>query len=216
MAPRVFISYTHDTQEHMDRVWAMSEKLRNDGVDCRIDQHEESPAEGWPRWCRNPVQESQFVLIGCTETYHRRYEGKEKTGKGLGGQWEGFVITQELYEAEGKSTKFIPVVFSSVDSQYIPVELRGATHYNLSETKNYDKLFRRITNQPERKPAAVAPRVRLIPTPAETVGQNDQDDVIWRQQEQQLAWIEQRRRERVIDDVIALEYQRKVLDRLIK
>jgi hypothetical protein len=61
MPPRVFISYTHDTQEHMDRVWDLSERLRGDGVDCRIDQHEESPAEGWPRWCRNQVQESQFV-----------------------------------------------------------------------------------------------------------------------------------------------------------
>ena len=162
MPPRVFISYTHDTQEHMDRVWDLSEKLRLDGVDCRIDQHEESPAEGWPRWCRNQVQESQFVLIGCTETYQRRYEGKEEAGKGLGGQWEGFVITQELYEAEAKNTKFIPIVFSSVDSEYIPIELRAATRYELSTPEGYDKLFRRATGQPARAPSLIAPTVKTM------------------------------------------------------
>jgi len=46
MALRVFISYSHDSQGHMDRVWQLSERLRCDGVDCRIDQHEESPAVG--------------------------------------------------------------------------------------------------------------------------------------------------------------------------
>ena len=166
MAPRVFISYTHDSQEHMDRVWDLSERLRGHGVDCRIDQHEESPPEGWPRWCRNQVQESQLVLIACTETYQRRYEGKEEAGKGLGGQWEGFVMTQELYGAEGKNTKFVPLVFSSGDSQFIPIELRAATYYDLSDGGGYDKLFRRVTGQPERKPSPIAASVRTMPTTA--------------------------------------------------
>jgi hypothetical protein len=52
----VFISYSHDSQEQMDRVWKLSERLRRDGVDCRIDQHGE-PEQGWPRWSRNQVQE---------------------------------------------------------------------------------------------------------------------------------------------------------------
>jgi hypothetical protein len=55
-AVRVFISYSHDSAAHKDRVWDLCERLRNDGIDCRIDQHEFSPAEGWPRWCRSQVQ----------------------------------------------------------------------------------------------------------------------------------------------------------------
>jgi TIR domain len=163
MAPQVFISYSHDNQEHMDRLWDLSERLRRDGVDCRIDQQEESPAEGWPRWCRNQVQEAQFVLIACTETYLRRYEGKEWAGKELGGQWGGFVITQELYESEGKYAKFIPLMFSSLDSQYISVDLRGGTQYNLSGAEDYEKLFRRITNQVAQKLAAVPSSARTMP-----------------------------------------------------
>ena len=164
--PRVFISYTHDSQEHMDRVWDLSERLRQDGVDCRIDQHEEAPAEGWPQWCDNQVEESHFVLVACTETYERRYKGKEEAGKGLGATWEGFIITQELYEAQGKNAKFIPVVFSLDDSQYVPLVLRATTRYDLAAPDSYDKLFRRITGQPERKPTPVAGTVRPMPTAA--------------------------------------------------
>lgn len=148
----------------MNRVWDLSERLRGDGVDCRIDQHEESPAEGWPRWCRNQEGEAQFVIVPCTETYQRRYEGKEHAGKGLGGQWEGFVITQELYEAAAQNTKFVPVIFSAGDSQFIPIELRATTCYDLGTPDGYETLFRRLTNQPARKATPVALQLRTMPT----------------------------------------------------
>jgi hypothetical protein len=160
---RVFISYTHDSQEQMDCVWDLSERLRKDGMDCRIDQHEVSPEDGWPRWCRDQIRDSDYVLIVCTETYQRRYEGKEEGREGRGAQWEGLVVTQELYEAKGKNAKFIPVLFSLADTKYIPTELRGATYYDLSEDKNYDGLFRHITNQRARIPSAVAASVRRMP-----------------------------------------------------
>ncbi len=92
MALRVFISYSHDSQEHVDRLWKLSQRLRRDGVDCRIDQQEESPAEGWPRWCKHEIRDADFVLVACTENYRRRYEGEEDEGVGLGGQWEGGIL----------------------------------------------------------------------------------------------------------------------------
>jgi hypothetical protein len=45
-APKVFISYSHDSQEHKDRILALANRLRAGGIDCNIDQYEESPAEG--------------------------------------------------------------------------------------------------------------------------------------------------------------------------
>ena len=45
-------------------------------------------------------------------------------------KWEGAVLTQELYEAEAKNKKFIPVVFSFEDVDHIPVVLKGATYYD--------------------------------------------------------------------------------------
>jgi tetratricopeptide (TPR) repeat protein len=160
---RVFISYSHDSTEHKDRVWDLCERLRHDGIDCRIDQHEFSPPEGWPRWCRNQVQESQFVLVVCTKTYEQRYEGKASAGEGKGAKWEGFIVTLELYEAEGRNTKFIPVILSPQDAQHIPLELRGAARYDLSTPESYDNLFRYVTDQPLHVKSEVAREIRRMP-----------------------------------------------------
>ena len=81
---QVFISYSHDSPIHVDRILVLSERLRAEGVDCRIDQYEQSPAEGWPLWCERQVEQSTFVLVACTETYLRRFKGEEASQIGLG------------------------------------------------------------------------------------------------------------------------------------
>src|SRR5690242_6536650 len=107
---RVFIRYSHDSPEHMARVLELSNRLRSEGVDAEIDRYEEAPPEGWPRWCDRKIEEARFVLMVCTETYRRRFEGKAPPSQGLGVKWEGAIVTQELYETEGKNAKFVPVV----------------------------------------------------------------------------------------------------------
>ena len=82
--PSVFISYTHDSPEHKDAILALSERLRQEGVVCVIDQYEQSPAEGWPLWCEREVKRANFVLVACTEIYLRRFDGEEEPGKGPG------------------------------------------------------------------------------------------------------------------------------------
>jgi hypothetical protein len=146
--PKVFISYSHDSDKHMDRVLELSDRLRNDGIDCHIDQYEESPSEGWPRWMNNQIKAAKSVLVVCTEDYNRRFSGMEDTGKGLGVRWEGAIITQEIYDAETRNNIFIPVLFSPNDSAFIPTILRSVTHYQIDTPKGYEALYRRLTVQP--------------------------------------------------------------------
>jgi formylglycine-generating enzyme required for sulfatase activity len=146
--PKVFISYSHDSQEHLDRVLTLSDRLRGDGIDCHIDQYEVSPPEGWPNWMVNQIEDADFVLVVCTEPYERRFRGKEEPGKGLGARWEGAIITQEIYDDAARNTTFIPVLFSPDDSAHIPIVLRGVTRYNLNTEAGYGALYRRLTNQP--------------------------------------------------------------------
>lgn len=146
--PRVFISYSHDSEVHKDRVLALSDRLRSDGIDCRIDQYLSVPAEGWPRWMLNQVEDADFVLVLCTEIYDARFRGKAPERTGLGGKWEGAVITQELYENELRNTKFVPVLLTSADSKHIPAPLRGTNFYDLTAGEPaYEQLYRRLTNQ---------------------------------------------------------------------
>jgi hypothetical protein len=146
--PRVFISYSHDSPEHLDRVLVLSDRLRGDGIDCHIDQYGESPPEGWPRWMIIQIEEAEFVLVVCSENYEHRFRGEDEPGKGLGVRWEGAIITQEIYEAEARNTVFIPVLFSPCSSANIPLVLRGSKSYELYTPEGYDLLYRRVTHQP--------------------------------------------------------------------
>ncbi|MBW4540416.1 MAG: toll/interleukin-1 receptor domain-containing protein [Myxacorys chilensis ATA2-1-KO14] len=145
--PKVFISYSYDSQEHKDRVWRLADRLREDGINCTIDQHEESPAVGWHRWMLNQVEAADFVLVVCTEHYERRFRGDEELGSGKGVTWEGAIIIQELYNAQGQNSKFIPIIFTLEDADFIPSPLRSATFYRVNTAEGDELLYRRLTNQ---------------------------------------------------------------------
>jgi hypothetical protein len=147
-SPIVFTSYSHDSVAHLERVLSLSNRLRCEGIDALLDRYEESPAEGWPRWMVNQIERADFVLIICSAQYELRFTGRDEQGIGLGGKWEGAIITLELYEKELQNTKFVPVIFSSEDRKYIPKILRGGTHYDLSDKDGYEALYRRLTGQP--------------------------------------------------------------------
>lgn len=156
--PTIFISYSHDNKEwalkngdpdtHRNRVFTLVEKLESEGIQCVIDRRFVNPVEGWARWMMNGIEDADFVLVIASETYNRRFRGKEEPDKGHGAQWEGAIITQEIYEANGKNQKFVPVIFEHADAAHIPLPIRSATRYNVSNDIEYDELYYYITNQP--------------------------------------------------------------------
>lgn len=94
--PRVFISYSHDSYDHRRRVLALSERLREDGIDADLDQYVKgTPREKWPRWMLSRLDWVDFVLLVCTPAYYRRFRGHEAPGRGgdcgrrvvRGGSW---------------------------------------------------------------------------------------------------------------------------------
>jgi hypothetical protein len=99
------------------------------------------------------IQEADFVLMLCTETYCRRVKGEEIPGKGHGVRWEGNLIRQHLYNAGTLNTKFIPVLLESGEFKHIPTSLQGTTFYSAHTEEGYEALYRHLTNQPRtRKP----------------------------------------------------------------
>jgi len=154
---KVFISYSHDSEEHRKWVLDLSERLRQDGIDTILDRDFEnnSPPEGWPRWMLNSLDEATHVLCICTGIYYRRFRGFEVPGKGKGVDWEGTVITQALYDARNVSNKFIAVLRTSIDEPYIPEPLRPRTHYVLNTEDSYPALYNALLNQGGVKPGII-------------------------------------------------------------
>lgn len=144
----VFISYSHDSDEHREKVLALAARLRLDGLDARLDQQVNgTPEQGWPRWMLDQLDEAAFVLVICTETYYRRFRGHEKPGRGKGADWEGALITQEIYDSKSRTVKFVPVMLSAGEESFIPEPLRWHAHYELISEERYLDLCRFLFGQ---------------------------------------------------------------------
>lgn len=143
-SPRVFISYSRDSDAHADRVRALSDRLRTDGVDCWVDQYIAAPSEGWPLWMDKQVEDSDFVLVVFTE----RYTLKSREGRKSGVRFESVLILQDLYEAGMINERLIPLLFDDGDREHIVKWLRPFTHYLVSDDKAYEALRRRLLNDP--------------------------------------------------------------------
>ncbi|UIE39464.1 GUN4 domain-containing protein [Leptodesmis sichuanensis] len=180
-AIKVFISYSWDSKEHKDKVYHLAQALRDDGIDCTIDQFVQSP-DNWDRWMLDQIDESDFVLIVCTERYYRRYRGKEKVNKGLGVTWESTLIMGRLHDSQGRNPKFYPIFFDTPNIAIIPdgirtsyFDLSGYDLFNLDnneqrlkEDGGYQDLYRLLTNQPYVTPKKIGSLKKLKTIDRET------------------------------------------------
>jgi len=173
-APRVFLSYSHDSDEHADRVLALADALCDGGIDVILDRYvDPAPKEGWPRWMDRNLDEAQFVLMVCTETYRRRAMGLEEAGKGLGVDWEGNLINNLIYhrinEDKPSGLRFIPILLPGSKPDHIPTPILGHTRYQIAAfdftDPGFEALYRHLTDQPATPRPELGPIQNLPPKP---------------------------------------------------
>lgn len=124
-APRVFISYSWDSEEHKEWVRSLALSLRNTGIDAVIDQTHLSLGARNPEFMERSVRESARVLVVCTEKYKRRFDRREG-----GAGYEGHIITGEIISEVGQS-KFVPVLRSGDWQNALPTALSGINGVDL-------------------------------------------------------------------------------------
>lgn len=137
--PRVFISYSHDSDSHKDRVRALADRLRGDGLEVVIDQDfGGGPGPGFQLWSEQELKRADRVLMVCTASYRRRYDGDEAPGVGLGVLFEARVIRRLLYDAGGINEKFRTILFDGGDAD-IPLTLKDYRSFRIDA--EYDRLL---------------------------------------------------------------------------
>src|ERR1700693_2196947 len=172
--PRVFISYSHDSREHADRVLALAQQLRRDGIEVELDQFYQNELQHWPRWCEERLrpENSDFVLCVCTAEYKRRIEGKVAADVGKGVFWEGVLIYNYLYHAKG-NPRFVPLLLDDVSAMNIPGVLGGYKAYGLKllglidTHSEYAKLYRLLTRRSGLEEEEAGAIQKLPPLPEE-------------------------------------------------
>src|SRR5512135_310126 len=167
---KVFISYSQDSPEHAPRVLDLAEALRHGGLEVILDRYvHPAPDEGWPLWMETRIDEANFVLTVCTETYRRRVLGQEPPGKGLGVRWEGNLIRNRIYNDQPSGSRFIPVLLEGGEPAQIPNPVQGHTYYRISHLdlsdEGYEELYRHLTGQAPTPPREIGAIQSLPPRP---------------------------------------------------
>ncbi len=80
--PRVYISYSHDSEDHIQWVRDLGERLRADGVDVILDQWELLPGDDIRKCQERWLDESEAVVLVLTPGYSHRMRDPE-TGVGF-------------------------------------------------------------------------------------------------------------------------------------
>lgn len=152
-SPRVFISYSHDSPEHSERVLKLANTLRNIGIDAELDQYHVRPSQGWPAWCEEQLrpENADYVLVVCTSTYRERVENRTAADEGRGVFWEGQQLYSYIYEAKGNE-RFIPVLLPGGSEDDIPRPLKSTAIYRPTgfalTDADFESLYRDLTGQP--------------------------------------------------------------------
>ena len=160
-ALRVFLSYSRDSDEHAARVLALADALRAGGINVILDQYvHPAPEEGWSRWMDRCIDMADFVLMVCTEAYHRRVMGQEKPGKGPGVWWEGTLIYNRIHHDKPSGSRYIPILLPGSVTAHIPDPVRGHFFYRIAALHSGRPGLRGLVPLPDRPgtPASARPR----------------------------------------------------------
>ncbi len=163
---RVFISYSHEGGQHAERVAALAHRLRQDRIDCRIDQNYVRPPEGWPAWMDRQIAEADTILVICTQTYRERFDGNQPPGEGRGVCWESLLMRSQLYRAGSLNEKLLPVIFHPDNEQHIPDALYSFDRAcvnpgNVDHDEAYQNLLRLIHRVPTTEMLPLGPTAAL-------------------------------------------------------
>ena len=147
---KVFISYSHDSEEHKEDVRWLAQELRKNGLEVIFDQQiNGSPSQGWQLWMTQSLKQADFVLVVCTQDYYQRAMGEVPEGMGQGVKWESLLFNSHIYGNDSRNDKYVPVFIGDGNIDVIPDGLRSFSYYNVLDDGQYLKLYRYITNQPE-------------------------------------------------------------------
>ena len=143
---KIFVSYSHDSEEHKKWVLTLSNTLRQHGMDCWIDQYVTFVEEGWMLWMQQQIETADFVLLICTQKYLERFQ-KRSSGAGKGVAWEGAILTQTFYDQFSTNKRFISILPDNGEVKHIPIVLRAYPYFFVPS--GYEALLRHLTEQPQ-------------------------------------------------------------------
>jgi len=137
MPNRVFISYSQESEAHKQRVHALADRLRAEGIGIILDRDcgPGGPDEGWDTWSGRQAEIAEVVILVFTPVYRRCWDGEQPQSVRQGATHETKVLYRRLYEA-GAEVDFCRVLtFEDDHKNCIPKFIAGL--HNFDANRDY-------------------------------------------------------------------------------
>lgn len=143
--PKVFISYSHDSEEHCEWVIRLASDLRSHGVDAILDKWDLRLGADLAFFMERNIGSSNLIICICSEAYVK------KANSGMSGVgYESTIIKQPLLTDANKSS-IIPVVRNNDLEVKVPLFLGTKFYIDFTNDAkyfdSYQKLLERIFNE---------------------------------------------------------------------
>lgn len=145
-APTVFVSYSHDGEEHSDWVLQLATRLRSNGVDAILDRWNLRLGQDLATFMEKGLSRSHRVLCICSQAY------VDKANAGSGGVgYEKQIITAELLVDLNRDW-VIPVIRNDTQTRKLPTFLGSRLYIDFEEDRlyesRYEELLRALLDEP--------------------------------------------------------------------
>jgi hypothetical protein len=166
---RVFVTYTHDSDEHKDQVLALAAFLRKHGLDVQLDAWDSYERRDWYEWGQRQVMLADFILVVASKQYKRVGDGEVAPEENRGAQAEVAALREMMQNNRPQwIQRILPVLLPGHSPDEIPLFLQPLTadHFRVDDLtlSGADSLIRVLTAQP----ANVMPDIGTVPA----MGQN--------------------------------------------
>lgn len=136
--PTVFISYSHDDEQHEVWVLKLATDLRSHGVNAILDQWDLRLGSDLRFFMENGLSASNLVLCVCSETY------VQKVNSGIGGAgYEGMIMSQSLL-SNVNSEFVISIVRNNPSQQKVPLAFGSKLYIDFSDDTQYVTKYREL------------------------------------------------------------------------
>ncbi|WP_422414028.1 MULTISPECIES: toll/interleukin-1 receptor domain-containing protein [unclassified Endozoicomonas] len=139
--PKVFISYSHDNEEHKEWVCRLATELMGKGIETLLDQWDLELGANLPKFMEHGLTDSDRVLVICTDPYI------DKSNEGVGGVgYENNILTASLLMNQ-QTTKFIPVVRNVTKAMKTPICLASRMYIDFSDDNEFENSLNQLIHE---------------------------------------------------------------------
>jgi tetratricopeptide (TPR) repeat protein len=167
--PRVFLSYAWEDDAYRQRVESFATRLRQDGIDARLDAWHVDGTVTIPEFMASEVRNADKILLVCSPKYPQKIHAMEDGEKITGSGWEQMLVASAIWSGLKDRADVVVVVFRGTWRDATPSFASGLPSYDLTDDaafeEPYTELLRRLTGQTKKAPPVGKPVTGLTPVP---------------------------------------------------